>query len=811
MKRFDLMALYHQQACIKSDQGNYVTIRLVKNYDNYRLCRTKGNVNLTDYWFAMVDANKEQPIGYNCQFISIISDEMNTVNWWEGCDEKQICLGFFKFRLEELNASMWKIQEMIIKCADGVKSRMFRTLDNADCIFVFFADSDEKLQEIIDKIKKVEWMCEDNGKRESVFFTDYYLTGKCNEFTIKDKDLGGEINELRISNCTFKKGGATPQRKIYKGGWCVRTIEILRKEIAEYENAKNKKMIAYYQGLLQIVNVISQYEQDVLLKDMFYIFYPPIRLFRKQLKAGNDLIQELYMQEKEAKEDTIKNDLISRKYIQMQKLESGISEFLDTVEMLMRHMGQSCPDMINDTGRQGMPYDIPMRLCLMYISYLNVITSLLNDTENEYQYCLAPLVYSRPTTNFIDFGLPPESRLIRVRISRHCMFMPRSSMIILAHEVSHYIGDKTRERKERAQRYTNAVSILLTCMIIPYSIMSDCGLRVEKGRKENLEIYLQSVRANVNCYIRKCINDKIEEEADKGKEYIYHLSELYEIIISICYDILYDDRGELKKRLTRLDEKLLSRMKLLEQEEGLIRDIYELQKAMSDRSTRIWAEKEIHRYMANLKTVFKETYTDLSSILLLDLSPVDYLEALLISESYDPDPDIIQTVLINRVGMVKIVMENDPESDKWSKRWDSIDSESLKHNKFLLELKKRVDSFCAQYNNENIQETQENAKIGDKLDIMYCKEILDEERSYFEKCKTSLCDHIKEKNRVNGCFDRKKILQELYKQFAVYEKNEDLPVDDFFKAYGNLVECYKADVKKSWKSDVEQIDFQKKV
>ena len=52
MKHFDLMALYYPEACIKSEEGRYIEIRSVKNYKEYRLCRTKGNVN---YYFEFAD------------------------------------------------------------------------------------------------------------------------------------------------------------------------------------------------------------------------------------------------------------------------------------------------------------------------------------------------------------------------------------------------------------------------------------------------------------------------------------------------------------------------------------------------------------------------------------------------------------------------------------------------------------------------------------------------------------------------------------------------------------------------------------
>ena len=155
MKHFDLMALYYPEACIKSEEGRYIEIRSVKNYKEYRLCRTKGNVNLTDYWFAMADAGKRQPLAYGCQFISMISDEEQAENsWTSGHEGQEICCAFFKFRLEELNEkfrleeaniSVQDIKNLISGAlnnykdepADIIEYKWFYTIDNADAILVF--------------------------------------------------------------------------------------------------------------------------------------------------------------------------------------------------------------------------------------------------------------------------------------------------------------------------------------------------------------------------------------------------------------------------------------------------------------------------------------------------------------------------------------------------------------------------------------------------------------------------------------------------------------------------------------------------
>ena len=824
MKHFDLLALYKPQSCIQGDKERYVEIKHVRNYEEFRLCRTKGNVNLTDYWFSMVEASKEQPAGYNCQFISLISDEDEKTGWEKGYSQRWICLAFFKFRLEEMKKSIKEMQEVIEQKLGAVEHRWFRTLDNADSILIFFAADRSELERIRDRIQNVTQDRDEGGdkknqKEETVYFTDYYLSGEWSLSAKNGKE--NEKSKIRIEKLEFCQGEKRPRGELKEGGWCAWTIGEFKKKIKQYEEEKNKKMIAYYQGLLQIINVISQYEQDNLLKDMFYIFYPPLSLLRKQLEEGEKKAEEY---SKSAAEQNC-SEKIDKKYIQLQKVETGISEFLDAVEMLMRHMGQSCPDMINDTGRQGLPYDIPLRLCLMYIAYLNILTDLLNDREYEYRYCLAPLVYSRPTTNFIDFGLRPESRLILVKISRHCMFTPRSSMIILAHEVSHYANTEARQRKLRCDCYIECVSILVTCAIIPDNILHECGIS-EKKRMKNLEIYLSLVKQKIQRYIKDALKNRIDEEYEKEQEDIYHLGRLFESVWRICLDLLYDRKGELRKRICRIDKKLMKELNLLEYKEGLVRDIHKLQETMLTRTMNISAEDDLHKYMQNLKTIFKETYTDLSSILLLDLKPTDYLEAILISESYNPDIDLIDTVLIVRVSLVRIAMMEIQELNQWEDKWKKIKSEDLKNNAFLCGLKEKVDKFCNQFAKyekrksknapqdenrirqkdmpkENDYTEQYMDAIADEGNLLFCGQIVTIEKDYFVKCGQILNEHIEKRDQEMT----KQILRGLYEQFAVYEKNKDSSTQDFFAAYDKLIKCYKNRVKKKWRKECE--NFQK--
>lgn len=792
MKHFDLMALYYPESCIKSEEGRYIEIRPVKNYADYRLCRTKGNINLTDYWFAMVDSGKKQPQGYGCQFISMISDTSPDEKlWFSGHAGQEICCAFFKFRVEELDVSAQDIKNLISESLKGGEDKYtckwFYTIDNADAILVFFADDKEHIRKAISRIKEVKWP----EKKESVFFSDYYVTGKCMNLSSsvdrqENEKLGLCIKDFRIEN-----GNALPLHKIHTGGWCGETLQVLRERIEIREKEKNKKMVAYYQALMQIINVLSQYEQKPPLKDFFYIFYPSIMLFIKQLDCSIDMIRDIRQGDDDKPDISVKE-----KYKKMQIMESGISEFLDTVEMLMRHMGQSCSDMLSDFGRQGLPYDIPMRLCLMYMSYLNVLTSYLNDTNNEYQFCLAPMVYSRPTTNYIDLGLPPGDRLIRLRVSRHCMFMPRSLLIVLSHETFHYIVSD-EQRAIRIRYYLPVMSVIITYGIVPQDLLNECGVETPED-KAILEKYLEIIRMHVREFVEDILEKRIYSETEEP--YAFQLSRVFEVIKAGFLSIIYDEKRKLWKIISRIDQQMSHNLNNLNVSEKIIRKLYMVQEQVKKQCEKLWQEDQFHQEMANITILFREIYADLGTVMILDLSPIDYLEAILISESYNPDPDIISSLLVSRVSILKMVMESSGWKSDWEKNWESITSEDLNDNVFLISLKTQVENVCSEFKKGKRKITSNGTGVsGYNGDIMYCQQILQYEKQYLEKCKEMLAWKIKKNNDPES----RKILQDMFKQFALYETSKDCSAEQMFDALNKLVSFCKRNIKAEYDSWLE--------
>lgn len=372
---------------------------------------------------------------------------------------------------------------------------------------------------------------------------------------------------------------------------------------------------------------------------------------------------------------------------------------------------------MNSSGKGGMLYDIPIRLCLMYVSYLNVVSSILNDNENyEYQFCLTSLTYSCPVTNCFDFGLEPASRLIRVLISRHAMFMPRPMLTILTHEASHYVGDTVRARNERAEHYKNILAIVLTELLVPVELEELC-------QKEELSNYLDSKKEELFAFFQMEMTSSLIKRRQNNK-YIYYFRELNKEGDTICRNILFDENHALENAINKVTKNTLISIRKHQVD---FEDIMEVNRRIKENIQRVLLENKFFDFRDNLEESFREIFADINSMLLLDLGPVDMLEAYLVSESYLPDEDVISPLLLNRISMENIVMSKYDEA--WKSQWKSLnETDLLKKNYFLMTLKRRIDNYTAALLANGDDTTK--GKVDSSRNFL-CYQVFEEEKGYF--------------------------------------------------------------------------------
>lgn len=787
MRSTNLMTLYQPLPCIASLEP-YITICEVKNHPENRLTRTYGNVNLTDLWFEMIETSCSCARGYVAQHFNLLCDIENheeLYKFWKSGDQRFVLISLIKVNRGHGEQSPEYIKTRL---TEGAKDcRFFRTLDNADIILVWFADT---LEEIDDTRKKLQ-----DSEKES-YYSFYSVEGFFNIIK-SNESVYCKVENLSIpDDVILLKNDAEEQK------WCAEIMQRLHKEMEKYAVQRNKKWVSYYQTIYQIINLLSQYEQSEKLKDLFYVLFPSLRLFFTQLKQGRTLIEE-------CKEE---------KYNVSQTVETSVSEFIDAMENLIHHTGISCLNLLNSDGRNGLAYDISIRMCLMYLSVLHVMSHLLNDTEYEYQFLLSLLTYSSPTTKVVDFNLLPEDRLIKIQLSRHQFYSPRALIGILAHECGHYVGCHTRVRNKRAEAFINIAATILEETLLPESILRSLITECNLNEKE-IHIFVtdwKSRKIEMRGYFRKRMGEEIKRK-NKDREHKYHFRELYKDICQSVHKILYDEEKRLVIYCNVISEGL--RKELKKGNEKLMKALREEFRIFQERIMEALTSESISQSLYEVQKVFKEIYSDLGAILLLKMDAADYLEAYLVSESYLPDTDVINTMLINRLAIVHHFASID---DEWKEAWDAIDKDTWKHdNRFLYELKISVDKYMQGYNNyiqdcsvqnngydellEQYQQVIEENSIeyyisdseaerDELFNPLTEPSVIRTEIDYFEKAFRGLKTTVE---KTDFC-EMKQCLRSLYSHFKVMEKNKESSYKELFDDCDKIIDIYRNSVKNEW-------------
>lgn len=783
-KQIYILAIYQAQACIEIEEDQFSIIP-VENQMNKRLSSTLGNVNLSDYWLAQGDEICARDFSYSCQYVGLLNDENGDENWLESMSGKYVCVQFLKVLVEEdqtheIEPYIRGVKNLIMQIPEW-DGRLFRTIDNADLVLIIWEENKENLLRKADCIEK--WLKEK-------LFSFYSMTGSAK------KDKGQlKVTWHQEDSDYLRKEGWCQKHKLYHG-WCKNAISRLKKDLKTYEIEKNKKMSAYYRALIQFIGTLAQYEQRQIWKDLFFIFYPSISLFLEQLQLGKDKIEIAKRNIQTAKSEQERLEYTNERDDRIEKVECAIQQFIDSIEVLLYHMGHSCSDIIGKNGRGGMPFDIPIRLCLMYISFMHLLSRILDDKGYKYQYCLDPLIYSRPITNCIDFGLLPQDRLIRVKVSKHTMFTPRSFLIILSHEISHYSNSTSRNRK-----YREKVFVVITSITLVNLLTKDLDVlrSYDIVDSQICMSYIEDVRKRIYNYVNSSLEAKVEkiigyQKNEEDKEWIYHFSELWEIIKETCGEILCDENGELEKRIEYIGEELLvkaSRNTEQNSDNGFylsLQKIYNLQSQIKANIQKLNYKQTHLQFLILMVNTLKEIYADISVIQVLNLDPKLYLEAYLISESCIPEVSGFADNVINRFAIVNRVMRE--KSVKWNNAWErmgNIDKDEV----FFVEMKKRIESYSIEMWPEGKGENCENSN-NNEGSLFYCKEIIYLEYEYLKKCYDALDLHLKKKRESeNGCMDA---LTNLFACFDVYEEGNDISFEEFFSRCDAVLRYYKLDV-----------------
>lgn len=596
----------------------------------------------------------------------------------------------------------------------------------------------------------------------------------------------------------------TSAYNVQENQWCRNRILELKKRLRKSRDEKNDLLYSYYLALIQSLNMIVPYEESLFAKDLFYIVFPSLLMFHKQLDA--------------ALEERDRNNAYSAAVAEKwDALIKNLARYLDMLDQIIYRSIHSEQTFFIVPGYCGVLYTILPKLSMMYMALLYAGIEILQEDSEIYECCLYPVVDSKPSTTEIDFHLKPAERLIEIKVSQRSMFMANLMPILLLHELSHYVGT-SRNRVIRAFYMICTWGALLTKMLL-----WDNGILKKPFQKECLKLIHEENQKGICEYITEELKELISKENKKrekeeGKE--LYFNDVFFMLIRFSDKILQDTDGILQNKIQKKGDKLKAKICKNNNYKMFLNHMQELEELydiLNKQRVSILGNGISLELEKNMKLCFKETYADIISLYLIGFqnSPKlfeRYLEAFYLSEGVEFNINSLSNEDINRIAVTVTVL---PSLDPYAKKcWNTVvrnKKKKYKNNKNkmnsidYLVLYAHIYQIKMQKGDRAIrggilEEIASNMRSEKKDSIAELKETWDSQMKYFncvveeileKEAETARIMDSSMKKRVDSKKREKSRIRELYSLLNDPVKNNTVGLqafDDIIRWYTDMVD-----------------------
>ncbi len=299
-------------------------------------------------------------------------------------------------------------------------------------------------------------------------------------------------------------------------------------------------------------------------------------------------------------------------------------------------------------------YCAPVKITAFYNAFIYRLKRHLSDSctdeiKHTYEFLTCLGVADNLKVLELFKNVVDTQRLFLVNIPEHQAYNPKQMLVMLAHEVGHFVGQTVRDRERRLKH----ARIIMAKMLVVYfrdflrqeitdenewqSLQTDAFLtELEKSLRKQIEVYLNKLEDREYLTTVKFVGINSEEDVTdflrKYKKYKTYSHLLTVTLTDSCVSILEEQQELLFGYLLEKDflywlerEPSLADYIKRKREHGFLKAGIELAR------TSAWNRNELS--MASISRdmmyLFKECVADLISIWTLKLSMYDYLQVLM--------------------------------------------------------------------------------------------------------------------------------------------------------------------------------------
>lgn len=377
----------------------------------------------------------------------------------------------------------------------------------------------------------------------------------------------------------------------------------------------NEKVVTFCHAIWQLLQSLKTLETAPAKKYDFWSLYQPLSLMIEILEEKMEIAN---VPDYESEVEDISEN-------------AEIYDFIHKISMTLHGTLRTDIQFFQIRDFNVIVHYAPAKLRAFYSLWALQLSEYYNSfcpQKKRYSFIFSPGMFRETSVKQLFTNYEEDMRLMLITVPERHIYAPKWLSIILAHEVSHFVGSTVRNREMRHRMFWECCARVLILEMNTYRYHCSMGKwqsAVEKGIKcldlfEELEEQLSVEEALIR-------NEKQMED------YAFHSEYSFEIIKEAFRNI---SRNYLEKMIAGDCERMNSflqtennkdrqtfgeKIKTMEEIRVLSYDMYDYLLAFYQK----FQHNLLPQLLEILRYITSEAYADLSSILSLNLTPSEYL------------------------------------------------------------------------------------------------------------------------------------------------------------------------------------------
>lgn len=466
-----------------------------------------------------------------------------------------------------------------------------------------------------------------------------------------------------IGNIVYSENNEDEDKDSMYMAWCSNIINECERLCTENPTLREDNgLYSYFRALIQTLNTLSQYERFSMSRDIFELVIDSFVMFEKQLMES--MIG-------------ISNE------IQREGIKKSLMQYLECVNSVVYHTIHTDQIYLMIPGYSGTSFSIPIKLSMFYSWYIEQVKNILNDANRKYSCIIKPVMESRPITNVIHIESKDNDMLICVQLAQHSLFRPSELLIILTHEIAHYVNGNCRKRLYRKKCIIKTLAYYMAEGICHSAeTLNNSHVRFGAGIIEELT---RKIKHDLQLELYKQMYEIISEFSD-----IERSSELEIALRGVCREVISDDgKGSLICEIIhRIPQVALG---MIDKEDDIaieqLRLIYKAQQEMDKNRRALIASLSIDKVIRDLIVIYKEVFSDMVASVMLQCNEEQFISAFEVSEGIQKGR---RYCIKSREHKIRIEMLKSAIASKKSGDSNGVKTEEINQNNNEIEFIKKL-------------------------------------------------------------------------------------------------------------------------